>query len=110
MFTRNTLLEAYLYSSQPFCGGTIISKRCIMTAAHCVKDFSESTSLINVVLGEHNWLLASETSNTQRKNVKKIIMHNDYDDFTGECIHFYSTRGGHKMSFVYDHRHNILLL
>lgn len=49
--------------SVPFCGGSLISKSYVITAAHCV--VGKLPSKIKVVVGEHNYLVSGTT---QKKN------------------------------------------
>ena len=58
--------------SAHFCGGTVLSERWIITAAHCVVDTSPAR--IAITAGT-NTLVAGAT----RRNVKLIIVHKSYD-------------------------------
>jgi len=60
----------------PFCGGSIIGDRWILTAAHCVEE-TYSPSQIQVLLGEHDYRTSSE-SDMVRMNVARIISHPTY--------------------------------
>jgi len=64
--------------NRPWCGGTVIGDRWILTAAHCTES---SASSIQVLLGEHDISDATETT-VVRKNVKRIIDHPSYNTNT----------------------------
>lgn len=59
-----------------FCGGTIIDKKWILTAAHCMDGFSG----FHVVAGEHH-LMVNEGSE-QAMQVERAFIHPKYDDDT----------------------------
>ncbi|XP_078544754.1 coagulation factor IX [Lissotriton helveticus] len=56
-----------------FCGGSIISEKWIVTAAHCFPTVTE----FKVVVGEHNTELNDGTE--QYLQVKQVIMHHSYN-------------------------------
>lgn len=66
--------------SRPYCGGSIISNQWIITAAHCVYGATPSGS--NIIIGEHDWSITSETSVTQRLSIAQIIVHPSYSPIT----------------------------
>lgn len=68
--------------SRPFCGASIISDTWILTAAHCLPGLSSSNA--QVIVGEHDWSLTTETSVTQRLDIQQLVPHPDYNDQTSD--------------------------
>ena len=59
----------------PFCGGTIICPRYVMTAAHCT---GRGASRIQVIAGEHDLDQDMSTDRATRHNIARIINHPNY--------------------------------
>lgn len=65
--------DSYSLYSGHFCGGSLIHRRWVVTAAHCVEN--ENKDNFDVVLNAHN--LKNDTG--ERIGVKRIIVHPTYD-------------------------------
>jgi len=75
------LLRPSSTGSGQYCGAAIISKRHILTAAHCVAPFSQSQ--ISVRLGEYDFTTQGETGE-QTYTLSGMKMHENYDPKTFE--------------------------
>ena len=61
--------------TRTFCGGSVINKRYVLTAAHCLENFS-AASQIQVTLGDLN--IGPTDAGEQRYFVQQIIQHPQY--------------------------------
>ncbi|KAI4879229.1 hypothetical protein NFI96_012111 [Prochilodus magdalenae] len=70
------------HNRQHLCGGMLIRKDFVLTAAHCLKTEQEHNSRIpgEVVLGAHN--IKKTEPSQQRIQVRKTIRHPDYTKYT----------------------------
>ena len=74
---------------RPFCGGTIIFRRFIMTAAHCMylKHQLIGPHTFQIVAGVHNWRengaiwkrLGRKPRHEQRRDIENFVMHPSYE-------------------------------
>jgi len=62
------------------CGGTLINKRYVITAMHCVKSGNSVASSVTIAIGEHNINQAIETQTAQTIRATNIVMRDDYDE------------------------------
>merc|ERR1719206_320896 len=70
--------EGSLVSTSPFCGGTLVNKNHIITAAHCLPTATRDT--IAVMIGDHDINVNEPSQNAYA--VSDIFNHPDYDDVT----------------------------
>jgi len=66
------------FTGKPYCGGSILSSRTILTAAHCTVDSSAQS--MTVVVGEHDWTVAGDGE--QRMSVCGKEEHPSYNSVT----------------------------
>merc|ERR1712096_28205 len=66
------------FTGKPYCGGSILSSRTILTAAHCTVDSSAQS--MTVVVGEHDWTVAGDGE--QRMSVCGKEEHPSYNSIT----------------------------
>ena len=66
----------------PWCGGSVLSSKTILTAAHCM--VGESVGSVQVLVGEHD---LTREDDQQRVEICSIEQHPDYSRYSWEpCL------------------------
>jgi len=70
------------FSTTPFCGGSIISSKTILTAAHCTESISSASDIV-VVVAEHDW-----TDNTDGQRRHAVCSKTEHPDYNSGSVDF----------------------
>ena len=87
--------------SIPFCGGTILCSRFILTAAHCTLGNGITPSSIEIIAGEHDTNIVDKIDKATRHKVKAIHTHSTYvKHFETHRLYISTTAGGYDVSIL----------
>ncbi|KAH1015089.1 hypothetical protein HUJ05_012867, partial [Dendroctonus ponderosae] len=73
-------MAAIIYKGNLFCGGSIISDRFILSAAHCV--VGKTSSDFFILVGDHNLNTGADTQSSGVYNMNGYVVHPDYQSST----------------------------
>ncbi|XP_045120935.1 anionic trypsin-like isoform X1 [Portunus trituberculatus] len=75
-----SLMDTHYVDPVPFCSGTLISNRWVITSASCVSSYKDKYDNIKVVLGEYDLTVNEGWERTRCVNY--IALHPDYDYYS----------------------------
>ena len=78
---------------EPFCSGVIVSKDTIITAAHCLKDFSSESSF-RILFGKNS----KEVSSEFFRDIDQVVLNPNYAEIYSEDGQFLTLAG----QFIYS--------